>query len=400
MKFKSLSVPLLICGDNPALTGGLSRSGRDIATLACTLPQCRVGYLGRGIGNRRKLPFTVYDYPESGGWGQDYIAQAWNDFSGGDYGIIFSTDDLSRRHWFTNPVGMSGDLATFLGEGRTFQKWAYVPLDSVGPNGRSLPLAQTDCMLRFDRVLTTSEWGQNVIITSGRRDVDWLPHGIHPDKFFYPGEEHCSGSVTAKESVGWEDSDVWLGCVMANQSRKDYPAAFECFAELKREYGSRFHAWLHTDAMIQYWNVYALAADYGVGDCIEVTLGLTDSELAIRYSACDCTILPSAGEGFGFPIAESMACGTACVVTDYAAGQEIVPEDCRVKPMCYRVDTIHNVLRAVLSGYGFAVKAKEQIELKRGDWQYQSERIADSVKHLQWPSLKHLWSRWLVEGLR
>ena len=314
---------------------------------------------------------------------------AWSDLSNGEEGIILTTDDLTRRHWMVNPVGMSEELSRFLRE-RNFKLWSYVPLDSVGPNGTTLPVAQTDCVRRFDRVLASSQWGQNVIITSGRGDADWLPHGIHPDKF-------C---VQHRGGTGWNDDQIYVGCVMANQSRKDYPAAFECLAELRREYGYRFHAWFHTDAMVRYWNMYALAGDYGLGDCLEVTLDLTDSELALRYSACDCTILPSAGEGFGFPIAESMACGTACVVTDYAAGQEIVPEDCRVKPMCYRVDTIHNVLRAVLSGYGFAVKAKEQIELKRGDWQYQSERIADSVKHLQWPSLKHLWSRWLVEGLR
>ncbi len=187
---------------------------------------------------------------------------------------------------------------------------------------------------------------------------------------------------------------------MANQSRKDYPAAFECFAALKRHYGNKFKAWLHTDEMIRYWNVPALAAEYGVGDSIEVTTGLNDSQLALRYSACDCTVLPSAGEGFGFPVIESLACGTVCITTDYAGGSELVGEDCRVKPMCYRVDTQHCVRRAVLSGVAFAQAAIGQIEAKSQDWEYRSEQLAETVQHLEWGKLKHSWTRWMLEGLR
>lgn len=392
-KFKNLANPVLVVGDNPALPGGLARSGRDIATLLCTMPEFRVAYLGRGIGNRRLFPFTLYDYPESGQWGEECIQQAWEDFACNDYGCILTTDDPSRRHWFSNPIGLPEDLAKFLGPGRNFQKWGYFPVDSTGPNGQTLSYAGRDCVACYDRVLAASEWGGNVLKAGGRHDADWLPHGIHPDKF----KIHTAEAVPL---IGWEVNKIYVGCAMANQSRKDYPAAFECFAALKAEYGNRFQAWLHTDTLLRYWDVRALACEYGVGDCIEVTTGLSDDQLALRYSACDCTILPSAGEGFGFPIAESLACGTACIVSDYAAGPELVEESCRIQPMCYRVDTQHNVRRAVLSGYAFAQAAKGQIEAKRQDWEYRSEQLAHSVEHLQWPKLKHPWMKWLKAGLR
>ncbi len=95
-----------------------------------------------------------------------------------------------------------------------------------------------------------------------------------------------------------------------------------------------------------------------------------------------------------------MACGTACVVTDYAAGQELVPEDCRVKPVTMRVDTIHNVLRAVLSGYGFASAAVNQIEKKRADPEYRGEELRSGVEHLSWDRLKHSWISWFRSGIR
>ncbi len=396
MKFKPLANPIMVVGDNPSLPGGLARSGRDIATLLCTIPNFRVAYLGRGIGNRRMFPFTLYDYPEYGQWGENYIQGAWEDFAGDDQGVIITVDDASRRHWFSHPIGLPEELTKFLGPGRNFQKWMYLPVDSTGISGTALPLAGRDCVAHYDRVLAASEWGCNVLKSGGRSDADWLPHGIWPDKF----HPHPDGSAICRPGMEWSHAQIVVGCVMANQSRKDYPAAFECFATLKAEYGNRFQAWLHTDSMLQYWDVRALAVEFGVGDCIEVTLNLSDDQLSLRYSACDCTILPSAGEGFGFPIAESLACGTACIVTDSAAGPELVEESCRCRPVAYRVATQHNVVWAVISGYAFAQAAKIQIEKKRGDWEYRSEELAESVRHLQWPNLKHLWTRWLLDGLK
>ena len=219
-----------------------------------------------------------------------------------------------------------------------------------------------------------------------------MPHGIWMDKF----HPHAN----PRPLIGWRDDSIIVGCNMANQARKDFPVAFECAQILKADFGNRFKFWLHTDEMVRYWSVYALATDYGVADCLEVTMELTDEQLAQRYSACDATILPSACEGFGLPIAESMACGTPCVVTDYAAGQELVEDDCKVPPVAFRIDTINNVRRAVLSGWGFASRAKAQIERKRGDIVGTQEAMLALTDHLGWEKLKYPWLRWFREGLR
>lgn len=391
-----LATPILLIGDNPGAPGGLSRIGRDLATLASTMPEFRVGYLARGMGNKRAFPFTVYAHPEND-WGQSIIEEVWRDFSGGESGVIMTTDDASRRGWFANPQ-MYGSLATFLGDGRNFQKWGYFPVDSWGPtgsftSGQFLGIESRMAVAGYDRVIAASEWGRDCLVNGGRTDADWLPHGIG-DRF-----KVADGNAGVR-MLGWDPSHIHVGCVMANQARKDYPAAFECAAALKAEYGNRFRFWLHTDTMVRHWNVYALAQDYGVADCIEVTTELADEQLALRYSACDCTILPSGGEGFGYPVAESLSCGTACIVADYAAAQELVHEDCRVRPVAYRIETIHNVRRAVLSGYGFAVAAKGEIEKKRADWEFRSGELRESVAHLGWGRLRHVWERWFREGIR
>lgn len=386
-------VPILILSDAPSIWGGLSRVGRDLADLLVSMPEFRVGYLGRGGVGRRGFSWAQYNYPESGQWGEGYIEDVWNDFSGGKDGVIFSNWDLSRLFWFSQPQGTGPGLERFLGQGRNFAKWAYTPIDSAGPNLRTLPLLATAAAAGFDRVAASSEWGCNVLKQSGRPDADWMPHGLWISRDWRRDDD-------AKAKLGWEGKVV-LGCVMTNQFRKDWAAAFECAAAMKEHYGNRFHAWFHTDVPERYWSFPGLAADYGVGGAdIHVTTALTDQQMALHYSGCDVTILPSRGEGFGFPIAESLACGVPCVVTDYAAGQELVPEEYRVRPICYHVDTPYNLNRAVISGYAFAQVATQAIRIVDEDPEFKRAQLRDSVMHLDWPRLRVVWERWFREGLQ
>jgi glycosyltransferase involved in cell wall biosynthesis len=393
----SLPIPIMLISDAPECLTGLARIGRDLAALLSTLPQFRVAYLGRGGVGRAKFPWAQYSFPESAQWGEEYLEPCWNDFRNGQSGIIMSCWDPSRMLWFgTSRVPGYPQLERFLGAGRSFQKWGYFPIDSVGVRDNVVPSIASATLAGYDRTLAASQWGRNV---SGAED--WLPHGLWMDTFktaidYYPG-----GQYTWRKAIesGWDLNTVVLGCNMANQSRKDWPVAFETAALLKAQYGNDFRFWAHTDTPLRYWNLQALAFEYGVNDCTEITLELTDSQLAARYAACDCTILPSAGEGFGYPIAESLACGTACIVTDYAAGAELVDPAHRAAPMAYRIDTQHNVRRAVLSAYSFANRAKQQIEAKRADWVGASERNRAQVEHLGWEKLKHEWTKWFLKGI-
>ena len=389
-RFQPLSNPILILSDSAELLTGLARIGRDLATLLSSMPQFRVGYAGMHGRGRRRFPWAQYSFPDDGQFGAPYLPGFWHDFAGEEQGVILSAWDLSRMLWFGQPGGLGKDMESFLGDGRGFAKWGYVPLDSTGPDEDRLPTGVMAAAAGYDRLLAASQWGQGLLSRSGLQ-ADWLPHGIWIDKF-HPIPD-------ARKLLGWDDSAIVLGCNMSNQSRKDWAVAFECARQLRLEYGARFHFWAHTDVPVRYWNFYALAADYGVKDCLEVTLDQTDEQLALRYSACDSTILPSAGEGFGYPIAESMACGTPCIVTDYAAGQELVDEDARVPAMAYRVDTVHNVRRAVLSGYGFAARADLQIRGKREDAQGVKEQMVRKVEHLDWRKLQHPWKKWLLRGI-
>lgn len=389
-----MNSPLLFLSDGVDHQTGLARITRDLCTVSSSLPEFRVGSLGRGAGGSAKLPWAQYSYPALDQWGENHIQRCWQDFSNNQRGQIMTVWDASRLLWFGQPQGLPPQMAEFLGPERTFKKWGYFMVDATGPDGETLPAESVATMQGYDRVLIASEWGRNVARRSGI-DCDWLPHGIDGKKFrVFSLEERKSH----RESMGVEDCIV-LGCVMANQARKDFPMAFAAAKAMRQEHGLKFRFWLHTDTEIHYWSVWALAVDYGIADCLRVTISGTDSMMAAFYNCCDCTMLPSGGEGFGYPVAESLFCGVPCATGDYAAAAELVPEELRVPVAMYRVNTLHNVRWAVhaerywIDTVGAAI---EKAQIEGDEWRAE---LAARVAHLNWPQLKVQWQKWLAGGL-
>ena len=64
--------------------------------------------------------------------------------------------------------------------------------------------------------------------------------------------------------------------------------------------------------------------------------GVSDEELRILYNAADLYVSPTMAEGFGLCLAESLACGTPVVATDYSAVAEVVgPGGVVIPPVGY-----------------------------------------------------------------
>ena len=392
--FSPLANPILLIGDNPCYSTGLARIGRDLAMLLSTMPEFRVAYLGRGIGQTRRFPFRIYDFPEYDQWGEQHIEKVWKDHSAGQPGIIMSVWDASRMLWFGMPHRLQDTkLEKFLGAGRDFEKWGYFAVDSVGPNGKTLPMEMDAAVKGYDRVLAASKFGADAIGNDKNdENTDWLPHGL-PDTLFLSNQDEA---IVAP--VGY---DILVGCVMTNQARKDWPVAFQTAAMLKQRFGNKFRFWTHSDVPINYWNLYGLAVEYGLLDCWEPTYAeISDRKLTDLYSNCSCTFLPSACEGFGYPIVESLGCGTPCVVTGYGAGAELVLPFARSTPLSVRIDTMHNVYRAVLDANDFATRVVELAENKLDNWIGVSGNCMAQVEHLRWKNLAEQWRKWFLAGIR
>lgn len=374
-------IPILFLGDGPDSHTGLGRIGHDLAWLVSSMPEFKVGYLGRQAVGRAKFPWTQYCFGAAEQWGENLLQTAWEDLSGGERGIIFTLWDASRLLWFAD--GRATPLEPFL-TGGAFDRWGYFMADGAGVNHDTLPQEQAHVVSRYARAQMASRWAYELARGIEGPQLDWLPHPINRDVF------SPVGRMFARSGWAIDDKQTVIGCVMTNQARKHWPVVFEAFSMLPR----KPRLWIHTDLLLHYWDLQALAVEYGIGDrIIYEGRALSDRELAMRYSACDLTLVISGGEGFCYPVAESLSCGTPVVTGSYGAQAELTPW--QVSPIWTVIDTSHNVRRAIYSPDDVARKLLTVL-----DERPKPEDCIDLVRHLNMKELGVCWKKWFQEGLR
>ena len=388
------ATPILLYSDNPSLTTGLARITRHLADLLTRLPEFRVGTFGRGGLANRKLPWFQAIYPDMASpantWGQNLLHPVCENFFGNEQGILFTIMDPSRIHWLTQPQYLpASPLKTFL-ENRTFKIWSYLPVDSLGPNGR-LSAICADAVAGVDRPLAYGMFGAQVLTNTLGREVDWLPHGINMD-VFQPRD-----AKGTRLGYGIQEDALVIMMNATNQTRKDWGVATAAMMLLHRKHPKLVWV-IHTDLMARYWDIKALIADHGLGDCAFVieNCDQSDLEMSYLYSMCDLTMLCTLGEGVGYPVIESLACGRPCVTTDYAGSVELIPRvSWLVPPVAMRLDGYYNQLRPVTKPEDW-VAAIERVL----DEQPSIEECRESITHLDWKNLYIPWNRWFLEGLK
>ncbi len=186
-----------------------------------------------------------------------------------------------------------------------------------------------------------------------------------------------------------------------NQPRKDLALFIATVAELRRR-GHRVKGWLHTDLLIRAgaWNIPGLLTDFGLERAFVVTTNLTDGELAACYALCGCTVAPGLGEGFSFPIVESLGCGTPCVHGDYAGGAELVPMNSwRVPVRAWRIEGFYSLQRPVFDPVDVANAVERALDFKRNDERVCQAYTRAQVAYLDWNVLWGRWRSWFKQGL-
>jgi glycosyltransferase involved in cell wall biosynthesis len=240
-----------------------------------------------------------------------------------------------------------------------------------------------------------------VIKTVRQNSVPYLPHGLdlRPYEPEHSIEEYAWVRQQFGPHVGSES--LVVGCVATNQARKDLGLFFQSLAELQAR-GHKVYAWLHTDVMVKAWSVLQLVEDCGLAKRVSVTTGeLTDRQLALMYAHCDVTIAPGLGEGFGYPIVESLATGTPVVHGDFGGGRELVPKvewrfpvrEVRLEGVyaqqrpIFRAEDVANAIERVLDWRAAVGKATVRAYCR------------GTVAHLSWPALWPRWRSWIAAGL-
>ena len=212
-------------------------------------------------------------------------------------------------------------------------KWAaIIPLDGTPP----VPQWQ-QAIDQIDFKICMSRYGQ-VVLDKYFKNIDksyYMPHGVDTN-MFKPKLNPMYGDKPLKEVVG--DAFV-VGCVARNQHRKNIPQLIKGFKEfvdrndLKPEDVRLILHMDWNDAMG--WRFPDFAETYGITKYLVPPLMgmldngevITEEEMVDLYNCLDVFVLPTAGEGFGIPTVEAMACGTPVAVTNYTTAWELIKED-------------------------------------------------------------------------
>lgn len=381
--------PLVLFSDGPRLPTGLARITRDLARHlweereSLNLDLLQVGWNPKAGAS---VPWPTYDLGQlhsEGDWGAREVGECWREWYGHDQGVLLSVWDPSRAF----------SLLKLQSEER--QLWGYFPLDGVNVHG-TIGGPAREAIARYDRCLGYGRWGAEALAHI-RKPVPYLPHGLDLDLWTLG---HAQDTLeTAAQVLRMREGSWMLGCVATNQPRKDLGAYFATLAELRRR-GEKVRGWLHTDLPTRAWSVAQLADDFGLSKQVAVTLSLPDDILSACYSLCGATFAPGLGEGFGYPIVESLACGTPVVHVDYAGGRELVPLNAwRVPFRAERLEGLYGLRRPVLDPVDCANAIQRAVGWKLAEERVCQEYCARSVAHLDWNTLWPRWRSWFKQGL-
>lgn len=379
-------IPFLLLGDGPQEPTGLGRIARDLAAICATRAELELVQ----VGGPTLPPWTGWEwYPlpeaERGeDWGARYVEALYRWRFGRRPGILFCVWDPARLYPY-----LSVDLPV--------QRWAYTAVDADNIQG-SLGGPAREALLHFDRILAYGRWGSQILRTIRDR-VPYLPHGLVLSTYSTPSTEEES-AWSASAFGPFRGSRLLVGAVMANQPRKDFGLYFHTLAML-RDRGYKVHGWLHTDVLVKAWAVAQLVEDFNLRKQVTVTTQtFSDRELAVLYQACDLTILPSLGEGFGFPLCESLASGIPVLHGDFGGGAELLPKrEWRIPVRELRLESVYALKRPVFRAEDLANAAERALTWKQEAGAAAAPYLRGTVAHLDWAALQGRWQHWITQGL-
>jgi glycosyltransferase involved in cell wall biosynthesis len=409
-------IPLLLFSDAVSAPSGLARITRDLATrihanLSDVFRLATIGYGGAGSS---KFPWTQYGWTFNNEFIIHDLEEIWKDFAGDQCGIFMSVQDPSRMLWMAQPQTCTDKRVTRFLEKPRFEKWGYFPIDATGPNNK-LSLMLGKCFLGYDRVLAYSEWARKIVENtigaeqSSKRGLDQIPHGIDTSIFFprpRARQRQMFGTMSVGKEVAIPDDELLIGIVATNQVRKDWGLGIATCAELAKSHKIRI--WMNTDALDRHWSIPYLLSDFGLSQRNFISLSqLSDDTMARLYSACDVTLGIGLGEGFGYPIFESLACGTPCIHGNYGGAPEHMPkqmlignfDDDTPEPSPTRLEGVYGCVRPVFNAYQWAQAIKE---CSRKSLLQELNPTGESFlpAHLDWTNLWPRWEAWFRKGVK
>lgn len=182
-------------------------------------------------------------------------------------------------------------------------------------------------MKEADAGLTISEFGVEAYRQQGV-SVGLCRPGVNPDKFFKLPD---AGRAEIRARLGVALEAFVIGVFCQNQGRKAISTMIECFYEFAKDKPTARLLLDMENASPAGWEIRGMLLEPNGWDASKIIFredafraGVT--EMRDRYNALDAHMVIAHREGYGLPLAESMACGVATLAMDYCSGTEICGE--------------------------------------------------------------------------
>lgn len=241
-----------------------------------------------------------------------------------------------HKYWDLYNV-VKPDICFFLNDPWLIHKFVEAKPENIMPHTKLIGYYPTDggpikkewmaSLNKLDAQVCYSHYAEGVITKSNEgkipANLHQIYHGVDTSKFFPINQS------IARRELGLPDNLFIIGMVARNQFRKRFDilmAAFTEFAEGKDD----VKLYLHTALDDIGYDIADLARQFNLQDKMILTeditsaRGVSDERLNLIYNSFDVNALISLGDGFGLPVAESMATGCPQLVSDHSCLKELV----------------------------------------------------------------------------
>ena len=255
--------------------------------------------------------------------------------------LITGRVDLLHATDFTLPPTLPGTRTLLTVHDLSFVR---VPQAASPPLKAYLDTVVPRSVVRADHILADSAATKRDLIElyhTPAAKISVLHSGV--DKRYKPiGEQAHIRSVRARYGLGDGEYILSVGTV---QPRKNYARVIEALARLRAQ-GHELHyaiaggkGWLDGE-------IADAIKRAGLGDHVSLLGFVDDADLPALYSGARMTVMVSLYEGFGFPVLESMACGTPVLASNISSLPEVAGRAALlVDP--YDVDAIAHAMAAL-----------------------------------------------------
>lgn len=201
---------------------------------------------------------------------------------------------------------------------------AYFPTD-----GGPIKKVWMNMLNELDAAVCYSKYAEGVVTESngGKRpdNLYQIYHGVDTESFKPVVQAY------ARLKLGLDPTMFIVGMVARNQYRKRFDILMKSFAEFAAgKDHNKVKLYLHTSLADVGFDITELAEQLGIDKNLILTKditpanGVTDQELNLIYNAFSVNALFSLGDGFGLPVAESMATQCPQLVSDHSCLKELV----------------------------------------------------------------------------